>query len=463
MRTNFIRKKASLLEKNKTYFKMKKINLILISFLFLGQSFSQELLTLDKAIELTLENNYDIIISKNTEQIAKNNSGVLNTGFLPTLTTSAGGNYSIKDNSVGLTNGNIVELKEVNSVSYNTNLTLNYTLFDGLGRLNSLKKFKEQYNLSQLQTEFVIENTLFQVLNQYYTVAQQYQTIENLKESMRISTQRLTKAQYSFDYGQTTNLDVLNAEVDFNNDSINLLRSLVQLDNAKRNLNLLMGVNIDFDYMAETDIIFNADLNLENLLATAKENNTTLSQYEKNILLNQFDIKIARANWLPKLNVSGSYGFNNVNNDSNSGFNSPVAVNYSNSYGPSAALSLSWNLFDGGKTQTNIQNAKINLENKETSLENQKLILERDIQVAWYSYKNALEIIAIQTQNLETNKTNFIRTDEKYKIGQVNSIFFRQAQVNLLNAENQLNIAKYNAKVSELNLVRLSGKLLEEF
>lgn len=434
---------------------------MILGFFQLGKA--QEVLSLEKAIELTLENNYDIKISKNNEQIAENNAGILNSGYLPTVSTAASGNYSLKDNKVGLTNGAVVELDDVNSVSYAASVTLSYTIFDGLGRLNNLKKFKEQYSLSELQTEFIIENSLYQVMNQYNLLAQQYKTIENLKESMLISTKRLTRAQFAFDYGQNSKLDILNAEVDFNNDSINLLNAQVQLDNAKRNLNQLMGVSIDYDYRADTDVDFDADLNLESLIETAKENNTTLSQYEKNILLNEFDIKIAKSNWLPSLSMSGSYAFGNTNNDSNAGFNSPVAVNYSNNYGPAAALSLSWNLFDGGKTQTSIQNAKINLENQKTDLENQKLILERDIQVAWYAYKNALAIIEIQNQNLITNQTNFLRTEEQYKAGQVNSIFFRQAQLNLLNAENQLSIAKFNAKTTEYNLLRLSGKLLESF
>lgn len=439
---------------------MKYIGLIILT-LFAFQTISaQEILTLEKAIALTLEKNYDIKISKNNEAIAKNNKGILNSGYLPTVSTNASGNYSIKDTKVGLTNGAKVELNEVNNVNYAASVNLNYVLFDGLSRLNNLKKFKEQHKLSELQTEFVIENTVYQVLNQYNLLAQQYKSIENLQETMQISTRRLQRAQFGFDYGQNTKLDILNAAVDFNNDSINLMNAEVQLDNTKRILNQLMGVAIDKDYRTESDVVFNGELNLENLLATAKENNKTLSQYEKNILLNEFDIKIAKANWLPKLNLGGSYGFNNANNDANAGFNNPVAVNYSNNYGPSAQLSMTWNLFDGGKTATNIQNAKIGLENKKTDLESQKLILERDIQVAWYAYKNALAVIEIQTQNLETNKTNFLRTEEKFKAGQVNSIFFRQAQLNLLNAENQLNIAKYNAKISEYNLLRLSGKLL---
>lgn len=296
---------------------------------------------------------------------------------------------------------------------------------------------------------------------QFYKVCQQYQTIENLEKTLSISKDRLKKEQYDFDFGQNSKLDVLNASVDFNIDSINLLQATNQLSNDKLILNQLMGVAISTEYIAQTNIAFDGEINLEMLTKQAFENNTALNQYEKNILLSQFDTKIIRANWLPKLNVSGSYAFNNTNNDANSGFNSPLATNYINSYGPSAQLSLTWNLFDGGKTLTQLQNAAIIIENKQIDLAAQKLKLERDITISWQNYKNALAILQIQNQNLETNKLNFLRTQEKYKIGQVNSIQFRQAQQNLLNAENNLNIAKYSAKSLELNLKMQAGKLLE--
>ena len=112
-------------------------------------------------------------------------------GYLPSVTANAGGNYSIVDNRVTLTDGQVFNIDDINSVGYNANINLDYTLFNGLGRFYNVKKFKEQHQLSELQTKFVIENTLLQVYTQYYTVAQQYETINNLKETLKISSNRL--------------------------------------------------------------------------------------------------------------------------------------------------------------------------------------------------------------------------------------------------------------------------------
>jgi outer membrane protein TolC len=86
--------------------------------------------------------------------------------------------------------------------------------------------------------------------------------------------------------------------------------------------------------------------------------------------------------------------------------------------------------------------------------------LERDFNNAWDDYQNKLNIYRLQEDNIKTSQNNFDRTQEKFKLGQLNSIEFRQAQINLLNAELTRNQAKYSAKLAELQLLRISGEIL---
>ena len=157
---------------------------------------------------------------------------------------------------------------------------------------------------------------------------------------------------------------------------------------------------------------------------------------------------------MPTIGLSGSYGWNKNNN------NAVALLAVSTSTGLSAGLNLSWNLFDGGSTITRVRNAKINLETQQLQKESILLSIERDFNNAWDNYQNKLEIYNIQEKNIITAQNNFDRTQEKFKIGQVNSIEFRQAQINLLNAELSRNQAKFSAKLSELELLQISGELL---
>ncbi|TXE16596.1 TolC family protein [Psychroserpens burtonensis] len=416
---------------------------------------AQQVLTTDEAVKLALEYNYGIKIANNTVEVADNNTGILNSGYLPTLTGNAGATIDVQNTEGQLANGEIRIAEGAETRRYNASINLNYTLFDGLGRLYNYKRLKEEYQLSDLEARETIETTMLQLFSVYYTVAQLTENTDVLIETLIISKDRLTRAGYQFDYGQSTKLAVLNAEVDINNDSINLINTKQQLKNTKRDLNVVLGNQILEDYRVVTNLSFLLQLNKEDLLLKTKSNNVSLLQAEKNINISQFDIKTNKAQFLPTIGLVGSYGWNESSN------NSPLAFVLQNTNsGVSAGLNLTWSLFDGGSTLTRVRNAEIGLENQKLQKEQLLLDVERNFNNAWDDYQNKLVIYQVQENNIKTSQNNFERTQEKFKIGQVTSIEFRQAQLNLLKTELSRNQSKYDAKLAELSLLQLSGELL---
>jgi TolC family type I secretion outer membrane protein len=420
----------------------------------IASAVAQQKLPVAKAIELALENNYGIKIVDNNKEIAKNNASVLNSGYLPTITGNSGVTYNRDNIEAEFTNGESTQLNGAKSSRYNASLNLNYTLFDGLGRYYDYKRLKEEYKLSELQARETIENTIAQLFTVYYNVAQVSENVRTLEQTLAISKDRILRAKYQFEYGQGTQLDVLNAQVDINNDSINLINAKQQLINTKRDLNVVLGNVLNSEFSVETAINFIVNLNKDQLLAKMKDNNVTLLQIERNISINQFIIKANRSGYLPTIGLTGSYGWNRNNN------NAASFVAVSTNTGISGGINLSWNLFDGGGTLTRVRNAKINLENQEYEKQSALISVERDFYNAWDDYQNRLAIYFVQENNIKTSQNNFDRTQEKFKLGQVTSIEFRQAQLNLLNAELSRNQAKYQAKLAELTVLQLSGELL---
>ena len=210
---------------------IRSILLILMSFSMVSIS-AQEKLLVSKAIELALENNYGIKIVNNNNLVAKNNASLLNSGYLPTLTGNSGVTYNRDNIEADFTNGQSTALNGAKSSRYNASLNLNYTLFDGMGRYYDYKRLKEQYKLSELQARETIENTIAQLYTVYYNVAQVSENVRTLEQTLAISKDRITRATYQFEYGQGTKLDILNAQVDINNDSINLIIAKQQLINT---------------------------------------------------------------------------------------------------------------------------------------------------------------------------------------------------------------------------------------
>ncbi|UAB74298.1 TolC family protein [Mesoflavibacter sp. SCSIO 43206] len=437
---------------------MKKSNfafLISISIMFcINNLNAQQMLTKEEAVKLALDNNYDIKIANNNVQVAENNTSVLNSGYLPTLTGTAGATYNLDNTEAEFSNGNSTVLNGAESNRYNAGVSLNYTIFDGLGRHYNYKRLKEQYQLSELQARETIENTIVQLFSVYYNVAQLSENLETLDQTLLVTKDRLVRAEYQFDYGQNTKLEVLNAEVDINTDSINIINTKQDLKIAKRDLKLVLGETFTEDFNVETEVDFLLQFKKDSLFKKAKQRNVALLQTEKNIAISQLDIKSGKSAYLPTLGLTGSYGWNKNNN------NAASFVTVSTNTGLSGGLNLSWNLFDGGATVTRVRNAKVNLETQQLQKENILLSIQRDFDNAWDDYMNKLEIYNIQEKNIITAQNNFDRTQEKFKIGQVNSIEFRQAQLNLLNAELSRNQAKYAAKLAELQLLQISGELL---
>ncbi len=435
--------------------KLNKITVLFI-FLWISIGYSQEILTKEEALKITLKNNFGIVVAKNNQEIAKNNASIYNSRLLPTVTANSNATYRRDNQSVTFQDSTrpTVEVTGAETKSYNASLGVNYIIFDGLGRKYNYQQLKETYNLSELQAKETIENVFLQLFTGYFQIARLTDDTNNLKEILAISKKRLLREKYKYEYGQSDKLAYLNAEVDVNNDSITYVNAQQQLLNAKRNLNIILGVEKGVKYQVETDVNYNTLLNYKDLENKVLVNNTSIKQSKQNVAISEFNLKLNKSNYLPSLGVNASYDWNSRFNPPTQ-FASEIMAN-----GLNLGVNLTWNLFDGGTTKTRVANAKIAIENNKVLLAQQKAAVVNNFKNIWANYKNQLFVLKAQETNVLTNKNNFNRTQERFKLGQVSSLVFRQAQVNLFRAKTGLNKAKFDAKLIELQLLQLTGDIL---
>ena len=425
--------------------------LLLLSFLVVAQ---EDLLSKEKPISKAVENNFGILVDNNNLRIAENNKSLMNSGFLPSLTGNAGASYDKNNQEATFQDGNVRAIDGAETTRYNASLNLNYTLFDGLGRMYDFKRLREEYNLSALETRETIETTMLQLFTVYFEVARLTENINVLEETFSNTKNRLQRAEYSFEFGRTNKLDVLNAEVDLVNDSINLMNERQTLRNTKRDLNLLLNRELLTTFEVDTVVSFTNTLRLEEFLGLGVENNVRILQMKQNIKINDYTLKSSKSVFLPTVGLTGSYGWNQGNFPATNFLASNVST------GVSAGLKLTGKLFNEGTSITQIKNARILLDNQEILEEQTIQEVKRDIENAKDDYRNRLDILALQEKNVITAQNNFDRSNEQYKLGQITSVELRQAQLNLLNAQTNKNFAKYDAKLAELQLLQLTGQLL---
>lgn len=433
---------------------MKNISNILI-LLLAGFSLSaQEVLSLDDAVAIALEQNYSITIAKNDALIADKNAHPGAAGLLPSVGANAGVNYSAQNTKQVFAGG--IPANETNwaeSTSYNAGLEVTYTLFDGLGNVYTLKRLNNLASMGEVQARLLIENTLLQVISQYLVVAQQSENYRILSESIQVSADRYNRQKEKSLYGGAK-LDELNAEVDLNTDSVSLITAFNNLENAKRDLNVLLGRKADTPFDIDLNVSFDRDLILDELTSKALANNASLVLAMQQLQTSQYDKKLANAQLYPVLSGNASYGYNKQENE--------VGILLENQTdGFSGGLSLRWNLFSGKTRLVQIQNAKIQLESDQANLDQALLQVERDVMNAFANYQTNLYTLAMDQRNLEVAKLNFTRTEDSFKLGQVTNTQFREAQLNLLTAEQRISLSLFNAKLAEIELYRLAGLLLD--
>lgn len=437
------------------FLKYVPITLLIFSSIKVG---AQNVLSLDQAIDIAIESNYGIKISQNNLETLKNSATRGNAGQLPSVDFTGGVTYNNNNNRLKLADFSgsgetqVTTTNGAESRNYDASVTATYTLFNGFNATRTYERLLQNVELGNVQYQQTIENTILAVSNAYYNLGKAIENNRLTVENERISAERLARAESRNEFGVSNRLSVLNAEVDLNADSVNLLNSQLIVANAKRDFNVLLARDPNTPFDIQTEVAFLPKPALEDLQAKAELGNTDVQVAKYNQQVSELDVKIAEGRRYPQVNLNASYGLNRSTNDvgvllvnQNIGFSGGVRVNF--------------NVFDGNRRNIEIQNAKIGARSSQEQLEQIQQQVERDIYNAYATLENNLYVLQVEQKNLATAERNFERTQEQFNFGQVTSTQFREAQTNLLAAKIRLNNAQYDAKIAEVSLLLLSGEL----
>jgi outer membrane protein TolC len=413
-------------------------------------------LSLSEAISLALQENHSITIAQNQANIDANNATIGNAGYLPTVIAT--GNYSQSFENTRLNfAGDTTAATEQNNNSNQLNaaVTAQYTIFDGFGNRYRLQSLRRQADLGSIQSRLQVENTLLQVIERYLQVIGQIKLTNINRESVTISKERFERAQQQYQMGGRTKVNLLNAEVALNQDSVRYVESQANLREAKRNLLVLLGQQPSGEINVESQIPIDEDLSLQKVLQSAINNNASLVSSQLQNKLAELSLQQSRSNRYPQLNAEASYSYTRSESEAS-------LLTFQETNGLTAGLSLQFNIFNGFQRTIDIQNAQIELKNSREQRRRAKKNLQRDVRNAYETYSTNLFLLDKQELNVRTAQLNFERTKQAFELGQVSNTDFREAQLNLLQARQELISLQINAKVSEVELLQLSGSLISE-
>jgi outer membrane protein len=433
-----------------------KYRIIFISFLFLMsvQIYSQQKISLKEAIATALQNNYDIKLAKNDLSVVDNNVSLGGAGFLPKLDLTASQTKTTTSTQQEYSSGASVDKPGAKTTSTNAALALTWTLFDGLKMFTTFSKLKEYRELGEMKLRAQLENSIADVIKTYYNIVTQEYILNAAKESVQISGERVKLVEDKVEIGSASRFDLLRAKADLNSDKSTMLNQEVVLSSLKVTFNNLLARNAAIDFSVDENIEVKDGYVYDELKEKAFKNNIDLLQAEKNKSLSKLDVSLSKVDYFPKLILNSGFSYSNAEYE--------VGLYKKNSSkGLSYGLSLSWNLFNGFTTQRDYENALITLDKNELLILSAKSDLETTLLIAYRNFTKNIDILKLEEENVSVAKENLDLAVEQLKLGTLSAIDFRDVQKNYLDAQSRLYTAYYSAKISERDLLKQSGILMQ--
>ena len=432
--------------------KLYKIQLLLLMCFSIYNGNAQEVLTLENAVKIALENNYEIKISKNDLRIDQSNVAYGNAGMLPKLTANVVDNNNVQNTSQTRIDGTVNELDNAKNNNLTYGVGLDWTIFDGFKMFAKLDQFKTLQKLGEAELKLTIITKISVVNATYYDLVQQQQQLAALDSSIIISNQRVELAKNRYTIGKASKLEVLNAQVDLNTDTTMLLRQKELYANTKTLLNQILARDPKTDFKVIEQIAVDDKLLLPELQSLAEKQNPVLEAQILNKKVAELQLKQVKGDRYPIIRLNSAYNFSE--SESSLGF-----VTQSSSKGFNYGFSATLNLFDGFAQNRNEKIAKIQLENSTIAIEQQTQALATTLTTSYQTYLTNLELSKLEEKNEAIAKQNLDITLEKFRIGTIATLEFRTAQLNYINAKVRNSNAQFQAKLSEIALKELAGNL----
>ncbi|QHS55431.1 TolC family protein [Mucilaginibacter sp. 14171R-50] len=422
-----------------------------IAFTSMVKAQNAPLLTLKDAVEIALQNNYNIKLSQNNAAIASNNVTLGNAGFLPLVTGDATLNKSNQKIKQTRNDGTVNNLTANNS-NNNYGVNLNWTIFDGFAMFANYDMLKELDKLGALRLQDTIQNTVANVITTYYSLISQNEQIKALRGAIDISRTQLRYSNDKFTVGRVSKLDVYNAQVNLNTDTANLITQLQQFKTTKIQLNQLLVRDLQTDFSVGDTIVVNSSLVLGDILAKAQAQNADILASQINKRLAEINLRQVKSARYPVIGLTSGYTFSNSK--------TPAGFTLSqNAHGLAYGLTASINIFDGLNQWRRERNAKLQIANADINTKQIRLDVEAQISNFYVAYLSGLDLVRIGQSSVELARKNLEISLEKYKIGNITQLEIREAQRNYLDAQSKFFSAQYQSKMAEVTLQQITNSI----
>lgn len=386
----------------------------LISMLFTASTTAQETLTLQSAIQTALEKNIDVIRSKNNTQIQDANVTKAYGNFLPSVNASA--NMGRSATYYPATFFSPAGISSNNSVGASVNASL--TIFDGFRNTSSFSRASSSSEAAALDYSRQKQNTVLAVQRAYLTVLRNQSLLQVAQENLKRSQQQLSRIEESNKVGAVAKADVYRQQVQTSNDELLMIDAQSNYDNSKQELLYVLSLDVTKDYDINDVTVLQQieQLDFDSLQQEYADYNQLVQEalvsrpdYQSSLLSKQMfenDLTIARSAHYPSLNLGAGYGYNGTD------FSTLTDTKTWN-----WRLSLSFPIFSGFQTSTQVQTSELNLELAEHTVEQAKRGVAKEVKSALLSLESTHKKYEVSLKSVKSAEEDRRIAEERYNLG----------------------------------------------
>ncbi len=432
----------------------KKLKLLLASWLISSIAFTQSTskLTIDEAIKIAVEKNFDVEIERNAQEIGAINNNWGTAGLFPTVNATSTLGIASNNLEQRLTNGTTIKRNGAVLRNVNAGLAVSWRVFDGMRMFATKRRLEELQNIGELTFRSQVNTTVFNVIAAYYQIVQLNQQKKALQATIKFFEERKLIAESRFTIGTAPKTDFLQAEVDLNQQKGNLLAVENSIRIAKADFNNLLARKPETSFEVMDLIEPDADLTFAALVNKAQSDNyeLLLAQSSLSVLVQQKREIISQR--LPSVTLNGNFNLSQSRNDA--GF-----TLFNRNLGPSGNIGIAVPIFQGGNIKRQEQVADINIKNQQVIIDRLKNQVNTNLLNAYSNFQNALNLVKLEKNTLALIEENNLIATERFRKLAITSLELRQVQIDYINGQTRYINSLYMAKLAEAEMKLLAGDL----
>ena len=415
------------------------------------------ILTMDRCVQIALENNPQIEIAKKNVEVRQAAVYGSYSGVMPRLNaTIVNANRTTSGDTPLILDGVVIrEAPGSTRTNFGKSIRLDMQLYNGGQNWNTIRMNKQLVNEQELGTADTENQVVLGVKTRYYNLLKAMRLKEVTEENVRLNEEQLRRSQSMYEIGSVARVDVLATRAQLGGVRITLYNQEKAVLQARADLNDIMGVG-PYEVFEVVDPLEGGPLTevapmaLDNALRRADLANPAIQRDQGGIRSAILQTKIARGALWPVVSGNVSYNRSGVRFQD-------VYGTYDKNWRLSFNLNLSLPILNGTQTYAGISQARAQQFIAEETLRQTRRTTSLTIRRTLLDLDTSREVIALSNDNIVASEESLRLAEERYRVGSGTLLDVFTAQEALARAKEGLASAQYDYLIAQATLESALG------